>query len=172
MLSLTKLQWRLKSEPIKDGPTLNVTVNLNMTSKIESVACPNIKLAVDLPDRPTETSVAFKLENTDADQDLIFSASLVEPHKYATFLLQDTTRLNSHSRRTCARVQKDKDGKMAAMVTLYPEIEGGKDDKIYTECIFLIDRSGSMSGSRIAQARSLFSPPPLHHHSLSLFLFR
>ena len=50
-------------------------------------------------------------------------------------------------------MQKDKDGNLAAMVALYPEIQLGEDEEIYTECIFLIDRSGSMSGSRINQVR-------------------
>src|SRR4051794_11175428 len=55
--------------------------------------------------------------------------------------------------RPCGQVQKDEDGHLAAMVALYPEIKLGDDEEIFTECIFLIDRSGSMGGSRINQVR-------------------
>jgi len=39
------------------------------------------------------------------------------------------------------------------MVALYPEIKLEDDEEIYTECVFLIDRSGSMAGTRINQVR-------------------
>jgi len=58
--------------------------------------------------------------------------------------------------RPCGQVQKDKEGNLAAMVALYPEIKLGEDEEIYTECIFLIDRSGSMAGSRINQVLFFF----------------
>jgi len=45
------------------------------------------------------------------------------------------------------------------MVALYPEIKLGEDEEIYTECIFLIDRSGSMAGSRINQVPFPFPSP-------------
>jgi uncharacterized protein with von Willebrand factor type A (vWA) domain len=40
------------------------------------------------------------------------------------------------------------------MFSVFPNLEPEEDEAVYTEMIFLIDRSGSMSGSRINQVRS------------------
>ena len=167
MFSLTKLQWRLKSEPIKGGPTLNVTVNLNMTSKIESVACPNIKLAVDLPDRPTETSVAFKLENTDADQDLIFSASLVEPHKYAYFFyqtLQDPPQTLAEPVLGCKRTKKVKWRQWWHCIPKSKEVRTTK--YIPSASSLSIDRAVCQEVASRKHVPSPPSSPPQHSRSL------
>lgn len=39
------------------------------------------------------------------------------------------------------------------MLTFFPKIEAGEED-ILTEIVFLVDRSGSMAGSRLNQAKN------------------
>jgi hypothetical protein len=39
------------------------------------------------------------------------------------------------------------------MVSLFPQLELADDEDIYTEMIFIVDRSGSMSGSRMNQVK-------------------
>ncbi len=55
---------------------------------------------------------------------------------------------NPHEPRVCVEIGED--GSTATMITLAPNIE--LDDE-RCELIFIVDRSGSMSGSKIAQAR-------------------
>lgn len=50
------------------------------------------------------------------------------------------------------RIEEDKEGNRIAMVSLYPKMN---DDapQIFTEMIFIVDRSGSMSGGRINRVK-------------------
>lgn len=40
------------------------------------------------------------------------------------------------------------------MAALYPQLELADEDDIYTEMIFIVDRSGSMSGGRMNQVKN------------------
>lgn len=53
----------------------------------------------------------------------------------------------------CGRFEEDEDGNKHAMICLYPKLDEDSAP-IYSEMIFIVDRSGSMSGSRINQVRN------------------
>lgn len=48
----------------------------------------------------------------------------------------------------------DEKGTKTVMAALYPKLELADDEDIFTEMIFIVDRSGSMSGSRIEQVKN------------------
>jgi hypothetical protein len=49
----------------------------------------------------------------------------------------------------------DKDSaRKTLMVSLFPQLELGDDEDVCTEMIFIVDRSGSMSGGRIKQVKN------------------
>ena len=60
--------------------------------------------------------------------------------------------VNPHEPRVCVEIAPD--GSTATMITLAPHIE--LDDE-RRELIFVVDRSGSMAGSKIQQARNAMS---------------
>lgn len=62
---------------------------------------------------------------------------------------------NPHQPRVCVEVASD--GSVATMITLAPNIEL---DEQKCELIFVVDQSGSMSGSKIEQARKAMSVGP------------
>jgi cobalamin biosynthesis protein CobT len=50
-------------------------------------------------------------------------------------------------------VEVDEKGTKTVMVSLFPKLDLADDEDVYTEMIFIVDRSGSMSGSRIQQVK-------------------
>jgi len=50
-------------------------------------------------------------------------------------------------------VEVDEKGTKTVMVSLYPKLAQDDDEDIYTEMIFIVDRSGSMAGSRMQQVK-------------------
>jgi hypothetical protein len=51
------------------------------------------------------------------------------------------------------RVGVNEKGNKAVMLSLYPNLELSDDDDVYSEMVFLVDRSNSMAGQRIAQVK-------------------
>lgn len=47
----------------------------------------------------------------------------------------------------------DEKGRKTVMAALYPQLELADDEDVYTEMIFVVDRSGSMSGGRMNQVK-------------------
>eukprot|EP01114_Cavostelium_apophysatum_P024203 TRINITY_DN940_c0_g1_i3.p1 TRINITY_DN940_c0_g1~~TRINITY_DN940_c0_g1_i3.p1 ORF type:complete len:876 (-),score=276.34 TRINITY_DN940_c0_g1_i3:53-2680(-) len=116
--------------PVKSS----LSVQLEMTSNIKSISSQTHPITFEFGDKPSHATVTLSNPTPD-DKDFELAVKLAEPHK------------------PCGAVQVDSAGRKCAMVALYPALELGEDDKIYTEMIFVIDRSGSMSGSRINQVR-------------------
>lgn len=56
-------------------------------------------------------------------------------------------------RRPCCRVEVDEKGNKTVMAAIYPQLELADEEDVYTEMIFIVDRSGSMSGARINQVK-------------------
>jgi hypothetical protein len=56
----------------------------------------------------------------------------------------------SFIQRPIGQVQESQKSKFA-MIALYPDL--GDDSDIFTEIIFLVDRSGSMAGQRMTQVK-------------------
>ena len=50
-------------------------------------------------------------------------------------------------------MEVDEKGTKTVMVSLYPKLAQDDDEDIYTEMIFIVDRSGSMAGSRMQQVK-------------------
>lgn len=55
---------------------------------------------------------------------------------------------------TRAFAKKTPDGESAVLVAFKPHFEDGEEDEAPAELIFLVDRSGSMAGISIAEARN------------------
>jgi len=65
-------------------------------------------------------------------------------------------------------VQQDADGNKVAMVSVFPDLTLDEDVDVQTEMIFVIDRSGSMAGSRMTQGNTL---TPDHDRSCFTHLY-
>jgi len=111
---------------------LKLAVDIAAASAIAAVECPShpVKIAV------TGANAHIELMGTDVqmDQDVVLTIRLADPH------------------RASAVVANEADGAKVAMVNLYPDL--AQDCSGPGEIIFLLDRSGSMQGSSIEQARN------------------
>eukprot|EP01114_Cavostelium_apophysatum_P014046 TRINITY_DN3539_c0_g1_i1.p1 TRINITY_DN3539_c0_g1~~TRINITY_DN3539_c0_g1_i1.p1 ORF type:complete len:886 (+),score=216.32 TRINITY_DN3539_c0_g1_i1:162-2819(+) len=130
---------RVEDSPYYRPPNSSLTsvksalsVQLQMTSNITNVTSQTHPITFKLVDQPGHASVT--LADPKDDNDFELAVALAEPHK------------------PCGVVQVDAAGRKCAMIALYPALQL-VDDHIYTEIIFVVDRSGSMSGSRISQVR-------------------
>jgi len=108
----------------------SINVSLEFGSPIETVTSSTHQLTVLPGEKPNKANVIVSAESATAKE----------------FELQvKTTQTNDL---TC-RVQQYEDGSKVAMVSFFPKIEG---DAI-CECIFVVDRSGSMGGKPIEQVK-------------------
>eukprot|EP00026_Physarum_polycephalum_P002556 Phypoly_transcript_02563.p1 GENE.Phypoly_transcript_02563~~Phypoly_transcript_02563.p1 ORF type:complete len:905 (+),score=178.71 Phypoly_transcript_02563:1-2715(+) len=109
---------------------LKVEIDFEMTSKIKSVSSPSHPIQYEAGDKPTQAKVT--LANEDVGVPLVknfeLNIALAEPNK------------------PIVRVQGD-----TCMLALYPDLSS--DDDPITEMIFLVDRSGSMSGAKIQRVK-------------------
>ncbi|XP_057373545.1 von Willebrand factor A domain-containing protein 5A-like [Daphnia carinata] len=119
--------------------------SVRMASAIKEIRCPTHKIAVDL-DAATPLNGTFRLDNvvTSMDRDLVFYIQVAEPNQPRLI----------H--------EKSPTGTTAMMLSLVPTFKLA-DQK--TELIFLVDRSGSMGGVGIGQAKQALK---LFLHSLPL----
>eukprot|EP01087_Luapelamoeba_hula_P007563 TRINITY_DN1849_c0_g1_i1.p1 TRINITY_DN1849_c0_g1~~TRINITY_DN1849_c0_g1_i1.p1 ORF type:complete len:911 (+),score=210.03 TRINITY_DN1849_c0_g1_i1:64-2733(+) len=142
------LYWTLDSYKTQDDassayyqqevlPSLILDVQLDMTSAIKSYCSPTHPIKFEFGDDSSKATVTLSgsADRSLDEVDFKLYVKLAQPHK------------------PCARVEAAEDGDLAAMVSLYPEIPLGEDEEIYNEMIFVVDRSGSMSGARIKQVK-------------------
>lgn len=106
-----------------------------MTSNIRSVSSPSHPISFEFGDQPTKATVTINSESAQATaaNDFVILAKLAQPHQ------------------PCGRVEISDNGRKTVMAAMYPQLELEGQEDIYTELIFIVDQSGSMSGSRISQ---------------------
>jgi len=117
-------------------PTPTLNISLNTTSMIKSIASPTHPISFEFGDEPTQATVKFA-EGADQklDKDFSLLIKLFKPNE------------------PVYRIQEHKSDKVA-MVALYPKLELAEDETLFSEIVFVIDRSGSMAGSRINQVKN------------------
>jgi Ca-activated chloride channel family protein len=121
--------------PTVDGAVpygLKLSVELEAASDVREVNCPSHPARVSLTGRSVK--VELMGENIQLDQDFILNVALHKPHEAS------------------ALVSRDGDGVRAVMLNLFPDLSGLRRGPV--EFIFIIDRSGSMDGPSIGQART------------------
>ena len=123
------------SSPSTDLNDLKLKIDLKMTSNIKQLSSPSHPIAFEFGDEPTQATVTLSSDAKIPATDFVLLTKLAKPHQ------------------PVGRIQKDAKGNVGIMAALYPEFKLGDDEEIYTEMIFLIDRSGSMAGSRIEQVK-------------------
>lgn len=116
------------------GYGLKVKVDMKMSSGIKSVSSPSHPIAFEFGSSNTDATVTFSPEGGQPlTKDLTLLVSLFDSNKPSS------------------QVQNTPDGRKVAMVAMYPKLE--ESEKIFSEILFLVDRSGSMSGSRINRVK-------------------
>lgn len=116
---------------------LSLRVTLDMPSAIRRVESPSHPVSIDLDG--ARGTVTLGTRETALDRDFVLTVRLAEPHAPSV------------------RVERAPDGTRVAMLTFVPRF-GGADGALAGsakgEIVFLVDRSGSMSGTSIAEARN------------------
>jgi hypothetical protein len=129
---------RTETDPIHTGTVrrvlngLQFRAQIDMTDTITAVSSPSHTVAVQHAAGSKSAVVDLAHGTTQLDKDLVLLVRTANPHQP----------------RVCVEVSAD--GSVATMITLAPNIEL---DEQKCELIFVVDRSGSMSGSKIDQAR-------------------
>ncbi len=119
------------------GYGLSLRVSLDMPSAIRGVESPSHPVSVDLDG--TRGTVTLGTEETALDRDFVLTVRLAEPHAPSV------------------RVERAPDGTHVAMLTFVPRFgEAGSEvaGSAKGEIVFLVDRSGSMGGTSIAEAKN------------------
>ncbi|HYE85638.1 MAG TPA: VIT and VWA domain-containing protein, partial [Vicinamibacterales bacterium] len=112
------------------GLTLNV--NIDAGSDIREIASLSHPAQVRVSGKTAQVSLVG--QNIQLDQDFVLTVALADAHKPSAIVARDSA------------------GVRAVMVNLIPDLSGLK--RAPCEYLFIIDRSGSMDGPSIAQARS------------------
>jgi len=112
---------------------LELSVDLELAAEIESLQCPSHPASVSLRSA-TEARVELMGQDVQLDRDFVLSARLRKPHEPS------------------ALVARHKDGGRVVMLSVYPDLAGLA--RTPTEVVFLLDRSGSMRGESMQQARA------------------
>lgn len=104
-----------------------------MTSSIKNIQSNSRLIKVEMSDTPGEARVSFSTQSAGLLSDsLIVFVELEDPHK------------------PCGRVQMNEAGRKTVMAAFYPQLKLAEESiTVQTEMIFIVDRSGSMAGSRI-----------------------
>ena len=115
-----------------NGYEMSINMNIQMISEIVSVNSPSHPSAFCSVIEGRTASGGFTFGKEPMTKDLIVMIEVLAPHEP----------------RVC--LEEDEEGNLAAMVTLFPRLNFRE---VLVEVVFLVDRSGSMSGSRIEHAR-------------------
>jgi Ca-activated chloride channel family protein len=113
------------------GLTLGIVVE--MTGRIRSVESPSHSIRVEGLERG-RARVELATRETALDRDFILKVGLEEPAKPRALL------------------EAAPDGRAHVLASFRPTFESG--DEAHTEVVFVVDRSGSMQGTSIAEARN------------------
>jgi Vault protein inter-alpha-trypsin domain/von Willebrand factor type A domain len=127
-----------RSEAEKVNPTvawevpygLELAVRLEMPSSIRGLESPSHPLAIEIDG--ASATVRLGERRTELDRDFVLLVKLQEPHQPRAWL-------------------EERNGETVAMLALQPRFETRESP---SEVIFVVDRSGSMGGSSIAEARN------------------
>ena len=111
---------------------LELSVEMQAPADVREVSCPSHPASVSMSGRTVK--VALMGQNIQLDQDFVLNVALARPHEAS------------------AVVARDGDGVRAVMVNLFPDLSGIQRGPC--EFFFIIDRSGSMEGPSIQQARA------------------
>jgi len=109
---------------------LELTVRLEMPSAIRGLESPSHPLGIELDG--ASATVRLGERRTSLDRDFVLLVKLQQPHEPRAWL-------------------EEKDGETVAMVAFQPRFESRETA---AEVIFVVDRSGSMGGTSIAEARN------------------
>lgn len=116
---------------------LSLRVTLDMPSAIRGIESPSHPVSIDLDG--ARGTVTLATRETALDRDFVLTVRLAEPHVPSV------------------RVERAPDGTRVAMLSFVPRF-GGADGALAGgakgEVVFLVDRSGSMGGTSIAEARN------------------
>eukprot|EP00042_Codosiga_hollandica_P058189 m.873868 g.873868 ORF g.873868 m.873868 type:complete len:910 (+) comp59792_c0_seq2:158-2887(+) len=129
---------RTEADPIPTGTVtrvlngLQIRARCDMTDTITSITSPSHQIVSILENGNKSCIVDLAAGVTQLDKDFILLVSTLNPHQP----------------KVCVELAPD--GSMATLITLAPRIE--LDDQ-RVEIVFLVDRSGSMSGSKNEQAK-------------------
>jgi Ca-activated chloride channel family protein len=110
---------------------LDLTVGIEMGSEIRSVESPSHPVRLELHGRRATVSLGGR--ETALDRDFVLHVKLAEAHAPRAW------------------VETDSRGRRAALVAFQP---GFESDDAPSELIFIVDRSGSMDGTSIEEARN------------------
>jgi Ca-activated chloride channel family protein len=109
---------------------LELTVRLEMPSPIRGLESPSHPLAIEIDG--ASASVRLGERTTALDRDFVLLVKLQEPHQPRAWV-------------------EERNGEAVAMIAFQPRFEIRESP---AEVIFVVDRSGSMGGSSIAEARN------------------
>eukprot|EP01090_Pellita_catalonica_P001771 TRINITY_DN1150_c0_g1_i1.p1 TRINITY_DN1150_c0_g1~~TRINITY_DN1150_c0_g1_i1.p1 ORF type:complete len:326 (+),score=61.99 TRINITY_DN1150_c0_g1_i1:117-1094(+) len=119
---------------------IDFSITLTMSGPITSITSSSHQIKQQIENNNNSAVVTLqttgKNDKRSKCKDFIMEIQLESPHE--AFIQSET----------------DSEGNAVAMVSLFPELNIADDEDICTEIIFLVDRSGSMSGSRIQHAKA------------------
>ena len=131
----------------KDTPApLSLTLEVVMSSVIMDVTSPSHQLTTEYRKEKFEATVKFEGSVTDMNRDIIILIESEEPNKPKVYLERSPA-----------------DGSVVAMLSFVPTFESTYQS---SECVFLVDCSGSMNGDRIRMAKEALG---VFIHSLPLY---
>ncbi len=109
---------------------LELTVRLEMPSTIRGLESPSHPIAIDFDG--ASATVRLSERRTELDRDFVLLVKLQEPHEPRAWV-------------------EERNGETVAMLAFQPRFETRESP---SEVVFVVDRSGSMGGSSIAEARN------------------
>eukprot|EP00727_Mastigamoeba_balamuthi_P000601 m51a1_g10538 hypothetical protein (749) ;mRNA; r:2902-5885 len=111
----------------------SIRATFEMVNGIKSITSKTHPIAFELGDAPNRAAVSYSPDTAPTtSDDFALLVQLADPFE------------------PMARVQRDSEGNSVAMLSFYPRID---TDKVPTELLFLVDRSGSMEGESICQVK-------------------
>lgn len=110
---------------------VSIRASLDMSSPITSVVCHTHPIVVENGDKPSKAMAALTEATFASGKDFELLIQLAPSNEITS------------------RVQQKEDGSKVAMLSFYPKLDGD----VISECIFVVDRSGSMDGEPIQQVK-------------------
>eukprot|EP01113_Clastostelium_recurvatum_P011179 TRINITY_DN1563_c2_g1_i5.p1 TRINITY_DN1563_c2_g1~~TRINITY_DN1563_c2_g1_i5.p1 ORF type:complete len:1057 (+),score=336.60 TRINITY_DN1563_c2_g1_i5:93-3173(+) len=131
---------------------LHVDVNLDESSSIADIVSPSHPIKKEEAKEDAPASSSSHKSGGDLNNKSLVRLQTDPQYPLTENFLLDIKLDNPHT--SSLKIQHDEKTKsQVVMISLFPNQDVGEYDTIYTEMIFLIDRSGSMSGSKINKVR-------------------